>query len=731
MDKCWNARWIINKRFEGLSPINVFYKQQHPPSLPEHRSDLKNLHTLFRKTFSLTARNIRSAFLDISADDYYKLYINKQSIGQGPAPSYHFHYYYNRYDVSEFLTPGKNVLAVHVYYQGLINRVWNSGDYRQGLIAELFINNELCIATDASWKYLPAQEFTGTETTGYDTQYLEHIDNRLKQTGWQNVEYDDSCWKHVCECQTDDHTLFLQPTPPLEVYEITPPVVKNVDNGQYFIDFGQEITGQFKMQARGEAGQVIEIRCGEELEGKTDSHVKFHMRCNCTYQEYWTLSGGLDMLEHYDYKAFRYVEILDPDQTVNPESFCAVVRHYPFDDDVCTFESSNPLLNTIWAICKSGVKYGSQEVYVDCPSREKGQYLGDAVITAQSHSYLTGDLRLWKKSLQDFALSTSICPGMMAVAPGSFMQEIADFSLLWPLHLLKYYRQSGDHEFLAEMYPTVERLMTYFSQYQRQDGLLENVKDKWNLVDWPDNLRDGYDFDLSEVVGDGCHNVINAFYCGAVKTINAIRDLLQIDYEDQFPALKQAFINAFYNPQTGLFLDSTTSKHSALHSNTLALFYDLVPDEAVKSVIELIKQKRFSCGVYHAYFLLKGLARADASELVYDLLTSEDEFSWANMIREGATTCFEAWGKDQKWNTSLCHPWASAPITVLIEDIIGLKPAKPGWEEISFTPHIPKSLRHITLEIPTVQGKIQVNCTNETVNIQTPCGVSVVKSEIL
>ena len=73
-----------------------------------------------------------------------------------------------------------------------------------------------------------------------------------------------------------------------------------------------------------------------------------------------------------------------------------------------------------------------------------------------------------------------------------------------------------------------------------------------------------------------------------------------------------------------------------------------------------------------AYFLLKALAKAGRYEDVYKLITSQDENSWYNMVREGGTTCFEAWGKDKKWNTSLCHPWASAPVSVLFEDILGL-----------------------------------------------------------
>ena len=40
---------------------------------------------------------------------------------------------------------------------------------------------------------------------------------------------------------------------------------------------------------------------------------------------------------------------------------------------------------------------------------------------------------------------------------------------------------------------------------------------------------------------------------------------------------------------------------------------------------------------------------------------------WCNMLAEGATTLYEAWGKEQKWNTSLCHPWAAAPILILAD----------------------------------------------------------------
>jgi len=729
MEKQWKATWIMDKKFQGLVPINVFHKELEDGPDIEHVSELKNHHMLVRKTFDLDYK-WNEAFLDITADDYYKVYINGKFVGQGPAPSYYFQYNYNRYEIGEFLQDGENVIAVHVYYQGLINRVWNSGDYRQGMIAELLLDNEVKIGTDSTWKYTKAHEFSENSIFGYETQYLEDIDNRLKEKDWKEIHYDDHEWKNVCVNISDDHKLVFQSTPNLEVYEMKPKTVMELTAGHYFIDFGQEITGQLQVEACGEAGQTVVIMCGEELEEDTETQVRHQLRCNCNYKETWTLSGSNDVLEQYDYKAFRYVEIIAPNESILPESICAIVRHYPYDENKCHFISSNELLNDIWKICKNGVKYGTQEVYVDCPTREKGQYLGDATVTAHSHLYLSGDLKMYKKCLKDFALSTYICPGLMAVAPGSHMQEIADFSLQWPYQLLNYYMQSGDKQFLQEMYPIAEGIVEYFKKYQRSDGLLENVKEKWNLVDWPDNLRDNYDFKLTIPVSDGCHNVVNAFFCGAVKTVNEIRDIVGIRYEDEFETLKEAYINAFYDNTQNLFTDSVESTHTSLHANFIPLFWGLVPKEAEQSVIHLISQKKLNCGVYNSYFLLKGLAKVGAYELVYDLLISEDEQSWANMVREGATTCFEAWGKDQKWNTSLCHPWASAPITVIIEDILGIKPGSPGWENVHFNPHIPSKLETISIKFETVKGTIKLDYKNNVANISVPEGCTLQKTKV-
>ena len=47
--------------------------------------------------------------------------VNGVFVTQGPAAGYSFHYFYNRVDLSKFVHPGENTIAVHTYYQGLIN----------------------------------------------------------------------------------------------------------------------------------------------------------------------------------------------------------------------------------------------------------------------------------------------------------------------------------------------------------------------------------------------------------------------------------------------------------------------------------------------------------------------------------------------------------------------------------------------------------------------------------
>ena len=118
------------------------------------------------------------------------------------------------------------------------------------------------------------------------------------------------------------------------------------------------------------------------------------------------------------------------------------------------------------------------------------------------------------------------------------------------------------------------------------------------------------------------------------------------------------------------------------------------------AVADFLLEKGFSCGVFLSYFYLKGLAGVHRYEAVLQMIVNESEHGWVNMLREGATACWEAWGREQKWNTSLCHPWASGPIPVLIEDIAGLMPDPEAKGGFRFMPHIPEKMERFELQAP-------------------------------
>ena len=695
------AKWLCAAEFCGLEPANVFHREAEKMTPDERNRDLGNYHMYARRTFRMGTR-AESARLRITADDYYKLYINGEFVAQGPAPGYPDHYYANEIDVLPYLRSGDNVIALDVYYQGLINRVWVSGDLRQGFICDLRVDGRTLLVSDERFRYVRSTSYENGKTFGYDTQWAENFDSREEPEGWKSLGFDDFLWTACAAKPKTDYRFALQQTPVLQTRVVAPVDVKREGNA-LVCDFGREIAGVLLLTADGDAGKRVTLHFGEEL--NEDGSVRWKTRCNCDYEEVWTLAGRNSRLEMYDYRAFRYAEILLEDG-VTLGNIAAREQHYPLCEDACTLETDDSALMDVFALCKSTIRTGVQENYIDCPTREKGQYSGDLAVTSLTHLYLSGDTRLLRKALDDWMRSSFIADGLMAVFPSALMQEIADYSLLFPMVALRYCEHTLDTAFLRSAYEAGRRVLKTYEKYAREDGLLRRVTEAWNLVDWPKNLRDGYDFPVDVPVGEGTHNVINAFYVGAVGDMEKMAAILGEPVEKRFEALKRSYHKAFFREETGLYADSDVSSHSAAHSNILPLFFGIVPKENEARVAEWLSDGGIKTGVYMAFFLLKALARAGRYDDAYRLMVSEGEHSWRNMLSEGATTLFEAWGKDQKWNTSLCHPWASAPVSVLVEDILGITPevARGG----TWKPRLPETVRSLRMTVPVADKNLTV-----------------------
>lgn len=662
------GKWITDQEFFDLKPRNVFHRQLEKMDIPceEHR----NRHILFRKSFVLEKRPQKAAIY-LTADDYYKLYINGRFVSQGPAPCYHFRYNYHEVDVTEFLEPGENLIAVHTLYQGLINRVWQSGDLRHGMILDLEADGQVIVSSDESFKTHPHSGFREMGMAGYKTQFLERYDSRSPEEGFAQKNFDDSAWETARMHRWDDHILAPQMSRKLVFEKIMPTEVKKSPEGIVY-DFGGCFVGYLRIRATGEAGDTIILRCAQELDG--EGRVRFELRANCRYEEEWILARGESRLDQFDYKAFRYAELLLP-KGVKIEEIYLEARHYPFalQAELKAEYAENEKLRAIWELCVRTQQYGVQEVIQDCMEREKGFYVGDGCYTALTHFLLTGDDSIVRKLIDDGFSSSFITPGLVTCLDCSMMQEIAEYALMLLYLVMWHYRITGDKGYLRDNYLKSLPLLNEYRRAYEKDGLLSHL-DKWCVVEWPSNFRDGYDVDIQEgKVCETAHIAINAYYIEAVRCANLMAAILGLPaYRDEKP-LVEAFTRAFYLPDQKLFRDGEHTDHVSLIGNIFPFAFDLCPDEETReNILQMIRNRKTSAlSMFCTFPMLQGLVRAGREDLIPEMLL--DEGAWLRTIREDGKVTYEGWGRDSKWNTSLFHMTMSYAAAFLADvDIAGI-----------------------------------------------------------
>jgi len=642
--------WITTEEFATLNPRNVFHRQlDKSVKFPEEHM---NRHILFRKKFDVI-QDYKEATLYITADDYYKLYINGQFVTQGPTPAYPFAYTYNTVDISSFLRQGENLIAVHTYYQGMINRVWVSGDNRHGLLCDLEIDGTICLQSDSSFLVQMHSGYKQLAFTGAKTQFLEEYNSNASEIGFFTEEFDDSNWTQASVRTYVDYQLIPKQTESL-VFEKKLPEHIEIVQDRFVIDFGKCYVGYLNVVAKGKKDEKIIVRCGHEL--NEDGTVRYQLRANCTYEEEWTLSGKEDQLDWFDYKSFRYVEIIAPADCVLKNIYLNA-RHYPFElktNPKPEYSQSKEILS-IWDLCVNTLQYGVQEVIQDCMDREKGFYVGDGCYTALAHMILTHDDAMVRYLIDSARLSSSFVKTTVTCLNCSFMQEIAEFPLILVSLILWHYKWSGDKEYLKQNYAFAKGVVENYRIDYEQDGLLKHL-DKWCVVEWPDNYRDGYDVDLKEgQICEPAHMVINAYYLEAISNLNKIAELLGESQYRDLTKMKNRFFEVFYDEKNHVFKDSEWSSHSSYISNVFAYGFGLLPDmECEENILTQIKEKGISnVSLFGAFPMLCGLIKNGEEQEVKNMLL--DEGAWLRMLREGATTTFEGWGKECKRNASLFH----------------------------------------------------------------------------
>ena len=123
-----------------------------------HQKDYRahNRTIIARKSFRTAP--VKKASLSITADSYYRLFINGMWVNDGPGRAWPEHYQYDVIDVTSYLQPGENEIVVIARYYGV--GTFHQVPQQAGLLAELTLTDKkrkkTVWATDASWEVAPA-----------------------------------------------------------------------------------------------------------------------------------------------------------------------------------------------------------------------------------------------------------------------------------------------------------------------------------------------------------------------------------------------------------------------------------------------------------------------------------------------------------------------------------------------------------------------------------------------
>jgi len=152
-----------------------------------------NTFALFRRCFTLGQS--ADLTLHIAAETYYQLFVNGRFVGRGAPLSQPWFHYYDDYRLEGLLRPGRNCIAVLVYFVG------NARDTRGGLLVEATgRDGQLVVGTDAEWRALRATAWRQDAYCVRSNQaapYQEHFDARAMPQGWAEPDFDDSRWPHA------------------------------------------------------------------------------------------------------------------------------------------------------------------------------------------------------------------------------------------------------------------------------------------------------------------------------------------------------------------------------------------------------------------------------------------------------------------------------------------------------------------------------------------------------
>lgn len=643
--------------------------------------DAENTWIEFRKDFTL-AKDAKSVEALIAADSKYWLWINGEmvvfegSLKRGPNPR---DSYYDVVEIGPFLKKGENDIRLLLWYFGKDGFSHKDSD-KSGMI---FNAGKIGLVSDSSWESRRLSEYQAADDPAPNWRLSESSIRYDARIAGQDV------WSASVEMEGWGEgpwgNLVKRPIPLWKDYGVKEVKYKewNDDGDKVLIarlPYNTQFTPVIELTDKGE-GTCIRIET-DHLYGGSDE---------CIYAEYITANGRQqhESLGWMNGDELRVIYPDDADITIHSIGYRETGYNCEFEG---SFTCSDEVINQFWDKAMRTLYVNMRDTYFDCPDRERAQWWGDAtVLSGQSYYQLSPDangliykaiheLANWQK--EDGVLYSPIPAGAWEKElPAQMLASISTYGFWY------YYVHTGDSQTMADVYPAVKRYLELWKL--DKDGLTEFRGGGWSWGDWGDNI------DIRLILASWHYLALESAINMAELSGN---DADIAGYRSQMKSIKDAY-NKCWN--------GYAYRHPTYHGetddrvNAMAIIAGIADESKHDALFELFQEQEHA-SPYMEKYVLEALVKTGHADYAIDRFKNR----FRNMIQDSLhTTLYEGWEEGGFGGGSTNHAWSGGMLTVIAENICGVRPTVPGWGEFEICP-IP-AIDECDILIPSVKGNIR------------------------
>lgn len=653
-------------------------------------------YVAFRGTFEQEQKS--KVLLHLSGASAYNVFIDGRFLGDGPVrykPEYPL---YETYELE--LEAGTHVVAVLVNAHGAETRMLEAID--PFLYCKLYNGG---VEVPLEWKYLSLPGYHAqVRRVNPQLSWLEWNDTRQNPENWEDPRFDDSNWQQPVKVNRNLGAFSESMIHPVKSFTIPFAQVgqgplaefygyeKDNPSARFFLrdlvcdqvppqglwkryDLGRVRLARPEFEMDLPAGAIVEFAFSEYLQ-----HNRVMPWINLSAGDSYNMvhfvaRGGKQIFRPFDARGGRFVElhVIAPTEKIEilKESF--LERNYYDIKPQGLFVSGDSLIDRIWTLGVDTYLACAEDALVDNPTRERGQWMGDAVVGLRIAAAAFSDVKLVKNSLYHHAQSARQDGMVAGLSPGN-KGYLSTFAALWTGVCIDYYRSTGDITVLKDLWGYAEKNIAAFEAHKSADGIGDQAG--WGFVDWG-YVRNSGPSDMG----------LNLIYYGALNAMVEWSRILNLPDKVQYYTNLEQSMRQIIQGWFQKYLDQEAWEEIGYHRTTLGLKYGFIPESLKSNAIDYMKQHILSCfpndrtaprlsdpdannprliTPYFANYSFPLLIEAGESDFVMDQYRK----TWGWMLDQGATTCLEVF--DTRW--SHCHGWAGSPTWLLSRYHLGLHP---------------------------------------------------------